>query len=273
MTVNDLSSRPSLPVHHPVHFVEVCGHRLEYVGIPGHQLHRPPLIFLHEGLGSVSMWREFPARVAGATGCRTVVYSRYGHGRSSPFPAPHTVRFMHDEALNILPEIREKLGIAQPVLIGHSTGGPMALIHAGAGKWDVAGLVVMAPLCFVEEFNLESIRGAKVVFETTDMQQKLARYHDDAEAVFWSWNDIWLNPEFKTWSIEEYLPGIRCPVLTILGEDDEYSTPRQVELIAKRATNSPDVDQLYLADCRHSPHRDQPEAVLKAITEFVDSLE
>lgn len=273
MTINDLSARPSAPAHQSIHFVDVAGHRLEYVDIPAHQVHRPELIFLHEGLGSVSMWRDFPARVAAATGCRTIVYSRFGHGRSSPFPGPHTVRFMHNEGLNILPEFRDKLAIARPVLIGHSTGGPMAMIHAGAGKWEVAGLVVMAPLCFVEEFNLESIRNAKEIFGTTDMKQKLDRYHDDAEAVFWSWNDIWLNPEFKTWSIEAYLPGIRCPVLAILGEDDEYSTRRQTELIANQAVNSPDIDLLYLADCRHSPHRDQPEVVLKAIVEFIDGLE
>jgi pimeloyl-ACP methyl ester carboxylesterase len=273
MTVNDLSARTALPAHHPIHFVEASGHRLEYIDLPAHQIERPPLILLHEGLGSVSMWREFPAQLAAVTGCRTVAYSRYGFGRSSPRREPYNVRFMHDESLNVLPELRAKLRIERPVLIGHSTGASMSLIHAGAGNWEVAGVVVMAPLCFVEEFNLESIRNARTVFETTDMKQKLARYHDDAEAVFWGWNDIWLNPDFKTWSLEEYLPGIRCPVLGILGEDDEYSTRRQLDLIAHKAVNSPDVDLLYLADCRHSPHRDQPEVVLEAITHFIDGLE
>jgi pimeloyl-ACP methyl ester carboxylesterase len=258
--------------HHPVRFVEACGQRLEYIDIPAHQLHRPPLIFLHEGLGSLAMWRDFPARVAAATGCRTVVYSRHGHGRSSPPAGPHTVRFMHEEALQVLPALREALAVAQPVLVGHSTGASMSLIHAGAGQWEVAGVVAMAPLCFAEEFNLESIRKAKDVFRSTDMRQKLSRYHDDAEAVFWSWNDIWLDPAFKQWSIEDYLPGIRCPVLAILGEDDEYSTQRQIDAILKRAANSPNLEFLKLADCRHSPHRDQPEAVLASLMQFVDEV-
>lgn len=267
--MNNLSSgaRPT------VQFADVCEHRLEYVDIPALREQQPNLVFLHEGLGSVSMWRDFPARVASGTGCRTIAYSRYGHGRSSKRHQPYTVRFMHDEALNVLPGLRDALSIERPVFIGHSTGGSMALIHAGAGQWDVRGLVVMAPLCFVEEFNLDRIRRAKAAFKSTDMRKRLARYHDDVDAVFWGWNDIWLNPEFKSWSLEDYLPGIKCPVLAILGENDEYSTRRQIELIAERAVNSPRIEQLYLADCGHSPHRDQPERTLEAITRFIESLE
>lgn len=272
MTLNDLSARRELPVHHPVRFVEVCGQRLEYADIPAHQVHRPPLIFMHEGLGSVAMWRDFPARVAAATGCRTIVYSRHGHGRSSPFPAPHTVRFMHEEALQVMPALRQALGLERPVLIGHSTGASMSLIHAGADQWPVAGVVAMAPLCFVEEFNLDSIRAAKDVFRNTDMKHKMARYHDDPEAVFWSWNNIWLDPAFKSWSIEDYLPGVRCPVLAILGEDDEYSTRLQIDAILKHAVNAPNVEYLKLADCRHSPHRDQPETLLASLTQFIDEV-
>jgi len=261
-----------LTSHDTVRFVEVCGHRLEYVEVPAHQLNRPPLIFMHEGLGSVSMWRDFPARVAATTGCRTVVYSRHGHGRSSPFPGPHTVRFMHEEALQVLPALRQALGLERPVLVGHSTGASMSLIHAGAGRWEVAGVVAMAPLCFVEEFNLDSIRKAKDLFRTTDMKLKLSRYHDDAEAVFWSWNNIWLDPAFKKWSIEDCLPGIHCAVLAVLGEDDEYSTSRQIEAILKLATNSRSVELLKLADCRHSPQRDQPETVIASLMQFIDEV-
>lgn len=273
MTVDDVSTRPAALVHHPVQFVEAGGHRLEYVDIPAHQVHRPPLLFLHEGLGSVALWRDFPAKVASATGCRTVVYSRYGFGRSSPRREPYTPSFMHDEALNILPEIRAKLAIDRPVLIGHSTGASVSLIHAGIQGSDVAGLVVMAPLTFVEEFNLDSIRRAGTIYETTDMRQKLARYHDDVDGVFWGWNNIWLHPEFRAWNIADDLPGIRCPILAILGEDDEYSTPAQIELIERRAVNAASFDFLRLADCRHSPHRDQPEIVVEAITGFIDNLE
>jgi pimeloyl-ACP methyl ester carboxylesterase len=179
---------------------------------------------------------------------------------------------MHEEALQVLPALREELGIARPVLIGHSTGASMALIHAGAERADVAGVVALAPLCFVEESNLASIRAARALFRTSDMPHKLARYHDDAQAVFWSWNDIWLDPRFTGWSVENDLPGLHCPVLAILGEDDEYSTQRQIDLILRRATNSPRVEYLKLADCRHSPHRDQEQAVTAALLRFIDEV-
>lgn len=272
MTLNDLGTAHGPAQHHPARFVEVCGRRLEYIDIAAHQMHRPPLLFLHEGLGSVAMWRDFPARIAAASGCRTVVYSRQGHGRSSPFTGAHTPRFVHEEALQVLPALREALGLERPVLIGHSTGASISLIHAGAGRWEVAGVVAMAPLCFVEPFNLESIRAARETFLATDMGKRLARYHDDAQAVFWSWNDIWLDPDFADWSIEQDLAGIRCPVLAILGADDEYSTWLQIDAILKHATNSPNVDYLELADCRHSPHRDQPAAVSAALLQFIDEI-
>ena len=273
MTLRDVSADPVALLHHSVRFIDVCGHRLEYIDIPAHQIHRPPLVFLHEGLGSVAMWRDFPAKVAAATGCRIVAYSRYGFGRSSPRRAPYTPRFMHEEALEIFPALRAALAIERPVLVGHSTGASMALIHAGAGRWDVAGLVVMAPLTFVEEFNIESIRNAKALYETTDMRHKLARYHDDVDSVFWGWRDIWLHPDFRSWSIATDLAGIRCPIVAILGEDDEYSTPAQIEVIAKHALDAASFDFLKLADCRHSPHRDQPGIVLEAISRFIDELQ
>ena len=258
--------------HPTIRFVDVGGHRLEYIDIPAHQVHRPPLVFLHEGLGSVAMWRDFPARVASATGCRTVVYSRFGFGRSSRRTAPYTPRFMHEEALRILPALRAALGIARPVLVGHSTGASMALIHAGVDGSDVAGLVVMAPLAFVEEFNLDSIRRARSLYETTDMRDKLARYHDDVDGVFRGWNDIWLHPEFRSWSIEADMAGIRCPILAILGEDDEYSTQAQIAAVERAATRAASIDFLHLADCRHAPHRDQGPVVVEAIVGFVDGL-
>ena len=267
------SAAGELPLsHHDVRFVEACGHRLEYVDIPAHQVRRPPLVFLHEGLGSVALWRDFPAKVASATGCRTVIYSRYGFGRSSPRQAPYTPRFMHEEALEILPALREALAISKPVLVGHSTGASMALIHAAQPAFDVGGVVAMAPLVFVEEFNLDSIRSARSAYATTNMREKLARYHDDVDAVFWGWNDIWLHPDFKAWSIEGDLAGIRCPILAILGEDDEYSTPRQVAAIERQAVDAAEFDYLKLADCRHAPHRDQPAIVVEAIAGFVDRL-
>ena len=251
-------------------FVQAAGHNLEYRLIPAHQVNRPTLVFLHEGLGSLAMWRDFPAKVAAATGCRTLVYSRYGYGESDVLTEAFGVRYMHDEALVALPELLDKLGIDRPVLVGHSDGGSIALIHAGGAGRNVAGLILMAPHVFVEDISIASIAQAKVAFETTDLGQKLGKYHRDPVKTFRGWNDIWLHPDFRSWNIEDCLPHIRCPILAIQGEDDEYGTMAQIEAIAAQATGSPDVELLKLADCRHSPHRDQTAAVIDAIGRFTD---
>lgn len=250
-------------------FVQVAGRNIEYQLIPAHQLNRPTLVFLHEGLGSVAMWRDFPAKVAAATGCRTLVYSRYGYGQSDVLETPFTVRYMHDEALLALPRLLDKLDIKKPILIGHSDGGSIALIHAGGARREVAGLVLMAPHVFVEDISVESIAKAKVAFETTDLAQKLAKYHRDPVKTFWGWNDIWLHADFRAWNIEEYLPDIRCPLLAIQGCDDEYGTMAQIEAIAAVV---PDAEILELADCRHSPHKDQPQATLEAMAGFIERI-
>ncbi len=251
-------------------FVEAGGHRLECRLYLAHQTARPTLVFLHEGLGSVAMWREFPAQVAHTTGCRTLVYSRYGYGESDVLAAPHGVDYMHREAREALPQLLEALGIQRPVLVGHSDGASIALIHAGSG-FHVTGLVAMAPHCFVEDISTRSIAEAKVTAETTDLLAKLGRYHRDAKKTFYGWNDIWLHPDFRDWNIEDLLPSIRCPVLAIQGEDDEYGTLAQIDAIARGATQT-EVELLKLADCRHSPHRDQPERVTAAIVDFLDAL-
>ncbi|MDT3736016.1 MAG: alpha/beta hydrolase [Denitratisoma sp.] len=251
-------------------FVEAAGRQLEYQLIPAHQLNRPTLVFLHEGLGSVAMWRDFPAKVANATGCRTLVYSRYGYGESDLLAESFGVRYMHDEALQALPELLDRLGIDKPVLVGHSDGGSIALIHAGGAGRAVAGLILMAPHVFVEDISIASIAQAKVTFETTDLGQKLGKYHRDPAKTFWGWNDIWLHPDFRAWNIEEYLPKVICPVLALQGEDDEYGTPAQVEAIRKQAKG--EVEVLMLADCRHSPHKDQPQATLEAMAGFIERI-
>ena len=247
-------------------FVVVRGHKLEVQRIAGSPR---TLVFLHEGLGSVAMWRDFPLKAAQATGCTAVVYSRYGYGQSEVLQAPHGVDYMHREALESLPDLLAKLEIAEPILVGHSDGGSIALIHAAANP-KVAGLVVMAPHVFVEDLSVASIAEAKTAFEKTDLPQKLGRYHADAGKTFWGWNDIWLHPAFRAWNIEECLPCIRCPVLAIQGFDDEYGTMAQLEAIARRAGGP--IELLRLADCRHSPHRDQPAVVIEAISRFVDRL-
>lgn len=229
----------------------------------------PAMVFLHEGLGSVSMWRDFPQRVADATGCEAIVFSRHGYGRSTPIAEPRGVRYMHDEALATLPALLDALGVEAPFLFGHSDGGSIALIHAGGAHRPLAGIIVMAPHVLVEEVSVTSIEQAKVAYKTTDLKGRLGRYHADVDSAFWGWNDIWLHPEFRNWNIEEYLPTIACPVMAIQGEDDEYGTMDQIERIARGAK---DVDLVKLADCRHSPHKDQPEAVIDAVAGFVTRI-
>jgi pimeloyl-ACP methyl ester carboxylesterase len=251
-------------------FVDVQGRRLEVQRIAGRDRSAPTLVFLHEGLGSVAMWRDFPQAAAAATGCGAVVYSRYGYGQSEALREPRAVDYMHVEALEALPELRERLEIPSPVLVGHSDGGSIALIHA-ATRDDVRGLVVMAPHVFVEDLSVRSIAEARHAFESTDLPEKLGRYHADVAKTFRGWNDIWLHPDFRAWNIEKYLPRIRCPVLAIQGFDDEYGTMAQLEAIA-RQTGGP-IELLRLANCRHSPHRDQPRVVIEAISRFVDRLD
>lgn len=254
-------------------FVRACGHSLEYQLIPAHQINRPTLVLLHEGLGSVAMWRDFPARLAAATGCRTLVYSRYGYGQSDVLEESFGTDFMHREGREALPELLATLGIERPLLVGHSDGASIALLHAGDPRFEVAGLVVMAPHCFVEDISIRSIEAAKLAFETTDLPAKLGRYHRDVRRTFYGWNDIWLNPDFRAWNIEDCLPHIRCPILAIQGEDDEYGTMAQIEAIASGATASAGIELLKLADCRHSAHKDQPVAVIEAIGRFADDLD
>src|SRR5882672_1113580 len=240
-------------------FVAVHGRKLEVQRIAGSDAGAPTLVFLHEGLGSVAMWRDFPRNVALATGYAAVVYSRYGYGQSDALQEARGVDYMHVEGLQVLPELLAQLEVREPVLVGHSDGGSIALIHAAA-RHPIRGLVVMAPHVFVEDISVKSIAEAKTAFETTDLAQKLARYHADAAKTFWGWNDIWLHPDFRGWNIEECLPRITCPMLAIQGFDDEYGTMAQLEL-------------LRLAACRHSPHRDQPKVVIEAISRFIDRLD
>ncbi|MBL8390914.1 MAG: alpha/beta hydrolase [Candidatus Accumulibacter sp.] len=250
--------------------VVVAGQALECRFIAASRAQRPTLVFLHEALGSLSAWRDFPARVAQATGCGALVWSRPGHGHSPPLPLPRTPRYLHDEALVRLPALLAALAIARPLLVGHSDGGSIALLHAAATPQDVAGVVVLAPHEFVEAKALAGIRRAGELFACSDWRRRLARHHRDAEAVFRSWHDTWLAPEFADWDITGCLPAIRCPLLAIQGEDDEYATMRQIECIADAAS---DVTLLKLARCGHSPQRDQPEAVIEAIVLLVERLD
>ncbi len=227
----------------------------------------PALVFLHEGLGSVTLWRDFPARLAGATGRRALLYSRAGHGESHVPDAPRTPRFMHDEALSVLPPLLEHFGLREPILVGHSDGGSIALIHAASHP--VSGLVCLAPHVFVEDLSVASISEARETFETTDLGERMGRYHRDAEATFRLWNDIWLAPEFRDWNIEDVLPGVSAPTLLIQGEHDQYGTLAQLDAIERGVAGA--VTRVVV-DARHAPHLEAPEATLAAATEFILGL-
>ena len=249
-------------------FAKAAGRSLAYEWVGEDSGGKPTLVFLHEGLGSIRQWRDFPATVAMATGCRALVYDRYGYGQSDVLAEPRrTVRFMHDEALVSLPALLDALRIENPVLIGHSDGASIALIHAGAGR-AVRGVVAMAPHVFIEPVCLSSIRKATDAFETTDLPARLGRYHREVRKTFYGWADVWLDPDFAGWDIRaDHLPNVGCPVLAIQGYGDEYGTMAQLDEIAARVKGA--CELLKLADCGHTPFRDQPEAVLKEVTRFV----
>ncbi|MCM8593742.1 alpha/beta fold hydrolase [Accumulibacter sp.] len=249
--------------------LKIGGQVFEYQSIPPSRAALPTLVLLHEALGSVALWRDFPERIALATGCQVLSWSRQGYGHSSPLAGPRTPRYLHDEAIEQMPAVLAALQIDQPVLIGHSDGGSIALIHAAAFPDRVAGLVVIAPHEFVEHEALAGIRRAGEAYASGRLRNRLAAFHRDADRVFDAWHDTWLSENFRDWDIRDCLPAIRCPILAIQGEDDEYATMRQIECIAESCA---DVELLKLADCRHSPHRDQPERVIAAIVRFVDRL-
>jgi pimeloyl-ACP methyl ester carboxylesterase len=251
--------------------VKAGSRSLSYEWIGGEGRGRPTLIFLHEGLGSIGQWRDFPLKVVAATDCRALVYDRYGYGQSEVLEEPRrSVRFMHDEALLFLPELRQKLALDDAILIGHSDGASIALIHAGAG-YPARGVAVMAPHVFIEPICLASIKAATQTFETTDLAAKLGRYHRDARKTFYGWADVWTEENFKRWDIRaEYLRKIRCPVLAIQGYQDDYGTMDQLDEIERHVAGP--CELLKLEDCGHTPFRDQPEKTLRAVTRWIDPL-
>jgi pimeloyl-ACP methyl ester carboxylesterase len=232
----------------------------------------PVIVFLHEGLGSTSMWRDFPARLSEAVGLRGLVYSRPGYGRSTPRRQDERwgVDFMHRQAQELLPALLDALGVDRPCLLfGHSDGGSIALIHAASYPERVAGVIALAPHIFVEPVSLRSIEEARRAYLEAGLRERLARHHDDVDSAFWGWNDIWLDPDFESWNIEPLLPSIACPVLAIQGRDDEYGTMAQIHGIARAA---PQTRLLELEQCGHSPHRDQPAAVIEAVRGFTAGM-
>lgn len=269
------AAAPALPVG-PSAFVEVMWNgqpvRIEHCWIAPQRKQRPLMVFLHEGLGSVSMWRDFPQRLCAATGMRGLVYSRPGYGRSTPRHGDErwATDFMHRQAQELLPALLRALRIDvatdRPWLFGHSDGGSIALLHAARWSHLVAGTIVLAPHILVEDVSVASIAQAREAYLHTDLRQRLARHHDDPDSAFWGWNDVWLHPDFRAWSIEDQIASIGCPLLAVQGLDDEYGTLEQIRGIARRV---PQTQLLELPQCGHSPHRDQPDALIEAVTRFV----
>ncbi|HUY83607.1 MAG TPA: alpha/beta hydrolase [Steroidobacteraceae bacterium] len=228
----------------------------------------PALVFLHDGLGSIGLWREFPARLAAATGANAIVYSRYGNGHSNPLQESRSVAYMHDEALVVLPELLALHGIERPVLIGHSDGASIAIIYAGAFPQHPTALIAIAPHLFVEPRTLSSIAALRPLYESTPLRERMGRHHADVDRTFYGWNEIWLHPSFAAWNIEQYAAKVRCPALAVQGCDDEYGTMRQVENLRELARQ---VRLAQFENCGHSPHRDQPERLLEECAAFLRS--
>jgi pimeloyl-ACP methyl ester carboxylesterase len=243
--------------------VALDGRRIEVLDLPGDPA-RAPVVLLHEGLGSVRLWRSFPHELAAATGARLVAFSRFGHGASDPPPDHRTPRFMHDEALDVLPRLLDALGAREPVLAGHSDGASIALIHAAAHP--VRGVVAIAPHVFVEPVGLAEIRRARDAYLHGGLRERMARHHRDPDAAFFGWNDVWLDPEFPAWSIEEELERIAAPLLLIQGDEDQYGTMAQLDAI-ERAVRVP-VERVHLR-CAHAPHLEAPAETLAAVARFV----
>jgi pimeloyl-ACP methyl ester carboxylesterase len=263
---------PNKSVKSVVQFLKVGKHNLECQLIAPHLDEAPTIVFLHEGLGCVSMWKEFPERLTEATGCGAVVYSRAGYGGSDRAILPRPVSFMHDEAQIVLPNVIDTFELREPILFGHSDGGSIALIHSGSNAAkNIRALILEAPHVFVEDLSIESIKLAKENYESGSLKSGLERYHgDNVECAFRGWNDVWLNPEFRSWNIESYLPAINIPVLVVQGEEDQYGTMAQVEAI-ERGCSGP-VETVMLADCGHSPHRDQPDRVIASVKKFLSNM-
>ncbi|MCC5987980.1 MAG: alpha/beta fold hydrolase [Pararhodobacter sp.] len=232
----------------------------------------PTLVLLHEGLGCLGLWRDFPEQLAQATGFGVFAYSRAGYGQSDPADLPRPVDYMTREAVDVLPQVLDAMGFHRGVLMGHSDGATIAAIHAGSvSDHRVRALVLMAPHFFTEAMGLKSIEAARDAFDAGELRERMARWHADAEHTFRGWNDAWLNPDFHDWNVAEVIDYLRIPALAIQGRQDQYGTLKQIDELAERSYAP--VDTLILDECRHAPHQDKPQEVLDAVAEFTARLE
>jgi pimeloyl-ACP methyl ester carboxylesterase len=253
--------------------IEAGGHRIDYEWVGLGAADAPVVVLLHQGLGSISLWRDFPKAVHEATGRRVLAYSRWGYGKSDPVEAvPHGADWMQRGAEVELAALLRALGVERPILLGHSDGGSIALLYAARHATPAAlGVVALAPHVMLEKESIVSLAKARVAYEEGDLKAKLARFHDHVDGAFYGWNVTWLMPGMRNWSIEAELAGIRCPLVVIQGEGDEYGTPAQLEAI-KRHTGGR-AETLLLAQCGHSPHVEQRAVVLGAVRRLMAQIE
>jgi len=250
-------------------FLEPRGHRLEYLRL-GEITGSTPLLFLHEGLGSIELWRTFPADVVAKSDHPGLVFSRYGHGRSDPITEPRGARFMHEEALVVLPTLIDQLVGEPPILVGHSDGASISLIYAGSGH-PVKGLVLIAPHVMLETQGLDQIAFLSDAYDSTDLADRIAKYHDNSEATFRAWADVWLSKEFSSWNLEEFLPGITCPIVLIQSKEDDYGTLKHLDIIESSVSGP--VDRLEVEGMSHSPHLSHSAVVVEATVRFIKQLD
>ncbi len=253
-------------------FLNINGTQLEYACWGPAPDQAPTIVLLHEGLGCVALWRDFPAKLAAATGMGVLAYSRAGYGQSDGKPLPWPVHYMTDEAVDVLPQVLNAIGFRSGLLMGHSDGATIAAIYAGSVEdFRIRGLILMAPHFFTEPMGLSAIAAARDAYRSGDLKPKLARYHRDVDNAFVGWNDSWLNPDFETWNVGDVIDYFRIPTLAIQGAGDEYGTLAQIQEVETRSYAPVEVE--ILPDCGHAPHLDQQDRVLSAVTDFTAHLQ
>jgi len=255
----------------PTGFLRIGASELEYRMIGPQPAEAPTIVMLHEGLGSAALWGDFPEKLQAATGAGVFLYSRAGYGGSTPAKLPRPLDYMHVEAREVLPQVLDAIGFRRGLLVGHSDGASIAAIYAGSHQdHRVEGLALIAPHFIVEDVSVKSIAEIKKAYETTNLKEKLARWHKDVDNAFFGWNDAWLDPAFRAWDISEFLAYVRVPIAIVQGVDDVYGTMRQIE-IAQEECYCP-VDVTVIPGAGHQPHREAPGPTLDAITEFANAV-
>ena len=247
--------------------VTIADGRIEYSFYEVKRPAAPTIVMLHEGLGALSLWRDLPRKLSNLINCSVFVYSRHGYGQSDFINSKFNAKYMHKEALYILPKILNHFDISNPILYGHSDGASIALIHASSADTGIMGLILEAPHVFVEEISLNGLKDAKKAFEQGGLKAGLAKHHREPEMIFRCWNNIWLSPEFLTWNIVSCLSNIQCPALLIQGETDAYGTLSQLDTIEKNVSGI--CEKKILPNIGHSPHRENPKLVLRSIQQFI----